>query len=829
MSAETKAPSVPMVTLTIDGQEVQVPKGTNVIEAARKVGIDIPYLCYHHQLTPFGGCRLCLVEIEKVPKLLAACNTVVADGMVVRTTTDRVKSQRAGSLEFILLNHPLDCPVCDKGGECELQDRVFEHSNALSRATEPKIHIQDYDLGPLIVRNQDRCIICKRCVKVMEEVVGEPVLEFGQRGVTTEVYTFEHEEFKPGFSGNTIRVCPVGALMSKPFRFKARPWELIKTPSVCSLCSVGCNLREDVRENRLLRVVGLENPQVNDGWLCDRGQFGYDYVNSDRRLTSPMVKRANGEFEEVAWDEALRLIASKLKEVQSSPSQFAALGSERSTNEDSFALQQFTRQVIGSGNIDHRMGSTRVNYPQYRPKPGAIQSLEKADVVLLIGTDLTAEAPVMDLVLKRSLMKKAMKVVVANPRATALNKFAHQWLQYTPGQEIALLNALAKAVIEDGPAAEGAGPSLEAVQQGFGGRSLAELAELAGVTEQEIRAAAKLFAGAKLGSILYGQTAADARDGAYLLAAVNNLALLAGQSGKEGHVAMEVVQEMNTWGARDMGVLPESGPAGAKVAARGLATGEMFQAALEGKLKVLYISGSNPVVEFPSTAKARQAIEAVDFVVVEDLFLTETAQLADVVLPSVPVAERNGTVTNIEGRVQRLVRAMAPRGASKEGWMILAQLAEELGKPLGFDTVDGVIQEMRRAFEGKQVPASAGLQRVETPQPSRTDANFPLRLYTGRLMFDRSTIQRESTVLPGLAPEPFVEIHPTDAERLGVTEGERVGVITPSGRLDLTARVTGDTPAGCVFIPSGYTEASVGDLWVEGTDVLSCRISRAAE
>src|SRR5213082_1157307 len=286
MAIETKAPpAVPTVTLNIDEREIQAPKGTLLIEAARGIGINIPYLCYHHKLSPFGGCRLCLVEVEKArTPLVASCNTLVADGMVVRTNTDKVKSQRAGSLEFILLNHPLDCPVCDKGGECELQDRTFQHGPTVSRLTEPKIHIEDYDLGPLIVRNQDRCIICKRCVKVMEEVVGDPVLEFGQRGVTTEVYTFEHEHFPAGFSGNTIKVCPVGALMSKPFRFKARPWELIKTPSVCSLCSMGCNLREDVRENRLLRVVGLDNPAINDGWLCDRGQFGYDYVNSSDRL-----------------------------------------------------------------------------------------------------------------------------------------------------------------------------------------------------------------------------------------------------------------------------------------------------------------------------------------------------------------------------------------------------------------------------------------------------------------------------------------------------------------------------------------------------------------
>lgn len=829
MAAETQAPSVPMVTLTIDDREVQVPKGTNVIEAARKLGIQIPYLCYHHQLTPFGGCRLCLVEIEKVPKLLAACNTTVADGMVVRTTGDKVRSQRSLSLEFILLNHPLDCPVCDKGGECELQDRTYEHSNALSRMTEPKIHIEDYDLGPLIVRNQDRCIICKRCIKVMEEVAAEPVLEFGQRGVTTEVYTFEHEAFKPGFSGNTIRVCPVGALMSKPFRFKARPWELIKTPSICSLCSVGCNLREDTRENQLLRVVGLENPHVNDGWLCDRGQFGYDYINSPERVGAPLIRRSNGQLEQASWDEALTLIASRLKEIPGSA--FGAIGSERTSNEDSFVLQQFTREVMGSPNIDHRMGGGRKEYHSVRPEPGAIEALPGADVVLMIGTDLTAEAPVLDLVLKRGLvLKRSMKLIAAHPRKTALNHLAASWLQYTPGEETALVNGLIKALIDETAAA----PNLQttdkmgwdAMVQGLGGKTLAQLAQTAGVSEDGLRQAARLFAGAKLGSILYGQGSVEAEDGDVFLQALRNLAQVAGQSGKPGHVLLEVVQNANSWGARDMGVLPESGPWGAK-ADRGLSTGEMLQAALDGKIRVLWVQGANPAAEYPGGDLADRALEMVDFLVVQDLFLTETAEYADVVLPSVTVAERNCTLTNVEGRAQRTVRALDPRGASKEDWKALAMVAEELGKPLGYRSAESVTKAIRERGQGAtHERAPVRLQRAEAPVPPAQDASFPMRLFTGKLMFDRSTIQGRSSVLAGLAPDPFAEISRADAERLGIVDGDAIQVSTAVGRLDLAARVTDDVPAGSVFVPSGYNEAPIAVVWSPGARTVPCRVSK---
>src|SRR4051812_20702240 len=505
MSTEAKAPPSTTVTLTIDEQEVTVPKGTLLIEAAKTIGIEIPYLCYYSKLTPFGGCRLCLVEVEKARSMLAACNTIVADGMIVRTKTDKVKSHRKGVLEFILLNRPLDCPVCDKGGECELQDRTFQHGPTISRLTEPKIHVEDYDLGPLIVRNQDRCIICKRCIKVMEEVVGDPVLEFEQRGVTTEVSTFEHEHFPAGFSGNTIKVCPVGALMSKPFRFKARPWELVKTPSVCTNCGVGCSLRVDMRENKIMRVVGLDQPQVNDGWLCDRGQFGYDYVNSPQRLVAPLIRK-NGQLEQASWEEALAFVAERLNGIKASAGAAAigGIGSEVTTNEDSFVFQAFLRQAVGTPNVDHRMGTERGGYAALRPGPGAITALPKSDVVLLFGSDLTSEAPVMDLVLKKSLLTGKQKVLVAHPRKVALNKFASQWLRYTPGTEMHLLKGISRAMLDENLVAEGVaaarGAEFEALAQSLKGVQLAEVAQLTGVPEAQIQQAARALAGAKQAS-----------------------------------------------------------------------------------------------------------------------------------------------------------------------------------------------------------------------------------------------------------------------------------------------------------------------------------------
>ncbi|MBI3911554.1 MAG: molybdopterin-dependent oxidoreductase, partial [Armatimonadetes bacterium] len=729
-------------------------------------------------------------------------------------------------------NHPLDCPVCDKGGECELQDRVFQAGAPVGRLTEPKIHIEDYDLGPLIVRNQDRCIVCKRCIKVMEEVVGDPVLEFGQRGVTTEVFTFAHEDFPPGFSGNTIQVCPVGALMSKPFRFKARPWELIKTPSVCSLCGVGCNFRQDSRENKLMRVVGLENPAVNDGWLCDRGQFGYDYVHSAARVAAPLIRRRrDAAFEAVSWEEALAFTVERLRAIRDAHGGAAigALGSERTGNEDNFVLQHFVREVLGSPHLDYRAGFGRDEYHSLRPGPGAIQALGTADVVLLFASDLTTEAPVLDLVLKRGLLPNTMRLLIANPRRINLNKFASQWLRYTPGAEAALANALVKAVLEakrvEAAVAERVA-EVQAVEEGLKGATLAHLCATAGVDEAEVRAAAQAFADAKQAAVVYGTHVAEGRNGLAVLGALQNLAVLTGQAAKPGHVFLEAVLNCNTWGARDMGLLPGIGPGGAD-ALRGMTTPEMLRAARQGKIRAFYIVGSNPAVDYPGDATP--ALRAAEFLVVQELFLTETAQLADVVLPAAALAEKNATLTNVEGRVQRAVRSLNPRGAARPDWEILSDLATALGRPLGYTSVEQVAREIRRALTSGGSPdrirTGPRLQRVDAAAVPTPPKEFPLRLITSTLMFDRGSVQRECQVLPTLCPDPYVELHPEEAARLGVAEGQPVKVASPHGETTRQVRISEDTPMGAAFVPAGYNASPVARLLAEDGGFVGVRIS----
>jgi predicted molibdopterin-dependent oxidoreductase YjgC len=410
-----------------------------------------------------------------------------------------------------------------------------------------------------------------------------------------------------------------------------------------------------MRENKILRVVGLDNPDVNDGWLCDRGQFGYDYINSLDRLRMPLVRRRgptdrHGRLEPASWEEALTLVAERLGQIKqdAGPAAIGGIGSEMASNEDSFVFQKFLREIIGTPNIDHRMGLPAgrggATYPITRPGPGAIVALPKASVVLLFGSDLTSEVPVLDLVLKRGLLQgKSTKLIVAHPRRIALTKFAAQWLCYRPGTEVALLVGLAKALLDGGHTAdewlrEEHRAQYDLVQRQLANVTVAEMAAACGVPEAEIRQAAQSFGTAALGSILFGRAVVEGPDGPTVMAGLQDLAVLSGQAAKESFVLLEAVEKCNTWGARDMGALPDSGPGYTRVT-NGLSTGEMLEAAGTGQLRALYVMGANPAVSYPDAAKVEQALNAVEFLVVQDLFLTETAARADVVLPAVTVAE----------------------------------------------------------------------------------------------------------------------------------------------------------------------------------------------
>jgi formate dehydrogenase alpha subunit len=844
----------PLVTLTIDDREVTVPEGTTVLEAAKSIGIEIPTLCYYEKLAPFGGCRICLVEIEKMRGLQTACTTVVRSDMVVRTTSPEVLKTRKAILEFLLTNHPLDCPVCDKGGECDLQDFVFKWGPTESRYIEEKRHKRKaYALSPLIVKDEERCVLCRRCVRYLEEWADDLQLDYFERGRLTRVDTFPGQAFDSVFSGNTIDICPVGALTSRVFRFRARSWELEKVPSICSYCGVGCNVTLDVKTNKLRRISARENPAVNDGWLCDKGRFAHQYMDSPERITQPLVRK-DGELQPASWDEALNLVSQRLGEIvqESGPFSVGGVGSATVTNEAAYLFQKFMRTAVGTNNVDH-LGRLPDGA---RPLP-SMTEVRDADAILLFGTDTLEEAPVIELFIRRAANLKGTKVIVANPRRIHLANYGGPWLAYRPGTEVALLNGLAHVILTEGLHKEG--------------RRVAELnkwvkdyppdkvEEITAVSAETLRVAARVLTEAQKAILLYGPYTVRGPNGQACLAALNNLALLIG-----AHEPGCLAQEPNSWGVLDMGLAPHLYPGRQGLnddqvrkrlgkrwraelpAEAGLGLDEMLKAALDGELKALYVMAANPVMDHPI---GDEALEKLKFLVVQDLFLTETARLADVVLPAASFAEADGTFTNMTGRVQRLHKALRPPAEVKPHGQIIVDLARVMGQEIGATVALGryapqaAMEEIARVaapYEGLSYVSldNEGIQVAIAPegrtrrfaqtdfQPPAADAAYPLALVTGRLLYDRGSPFIQSEIMRQFVPGPFAELNPADAEALGIADQDAVTVSSARDSLDLKARVSDDICPGCVFVPLRLSEMPVAALSEVGAAVTWVKVTK---
>lgn len=797
----------PLVTLTIDDQEVTVPAGTLVVEAAKSIGIEIPTLCYYEKLIPLGGCRLCLVEIEKMRGLQPACTTRVREGMVVHTNTPEVIKTRKGMIEFLLTNHPLDCPVCDKGGECALQDWAFKYGATESRFIEEKRHKRKaYAISPLIIKDEERCILCRRCVRFLEEWADEAQLDYFGRGRLTRVDTFPGHPFDSVFSGNTVDICPVGALTSRVFRFQARSWELERTPSICPYCGVGCNITLDVKMNKLRRIVARENAEVNDQWLCDKGRFGHAFVHSPNRLKTPLVRRGD-KLEPATWQEALTLISQRLREIikGSGPDSVGGIGSTRATNEANYLFQRFLRTVVGTNNVDH-IGRV----PDGAKPLRSLAEIREADVIFLMGINPVEEAPMVELFIRRAMLTKGVKIITANPRRIALNRYGGPWLAYKPGTEVALLNELAKLQT----------PKSKIQNLNIEG--------MTGVPRETLRQAAETLAQAEHSLIIYSPALIQGANGEAILAALTNLALLTNSSGP-----YYLAEDCNSLGALDMGVAPHlllgrqsitDGEALQRFSRRwsvelsseaGLSVDEMLEAAIEGKLRALYVMESDPATLCPG---GKRALEELDFLVVQDLFLTQTAQLADVVLPAASFAEVDGTFTNLTGRVQRLRGALRPPGQARPDDQILVELAKAMGCGFGYASTAEVMAEVAKlaSMDREQRTRDKGQGDLSFKsleyQPPAGNNEYPLALVTGRLLYDGGTRLGQSEIMRQLVPEPFVEINPADAEALGIADGATVTVASSRGELKLIAKVSDDIRPGCVFVPRNFPEAPVSTL-----------------
>ena len=699
-----------MVCLTIDDREITVPAGTTVYAAATQAGIHIPTFCHHEKLVPVGACRMCLVEIEGARGLQTACTTPAREGMVVRVHTSpaAVKARRA-NIEFLLTNHPLDCPVCDKGGECLLQDQALQDGPGQSRYIEEKRHkAKRKPLSDHIVLDQERCVLCRRCIRFLDEWADDHQLDLFGRGAETVVDTFPGQPLTSRWQGNVIDLCPVGALTSRDFRFQARVWELTETPGVCGLCAVGCNITLGVKNNVLRRITPRSNPAVNDVWLCDRGRFGHTFVSHPDRLRTPLVRRGDA-LQPATWEEALDLVARRLGEILAAqgPQAVGGLGSAQVSNEANYLLQRFLRTVVGTNNVDHLR-----RIPAEAAPLSALPTLEQGDVIVLLGFDPSSEAPLIELWIKKAVLRHGARVIVANPQRIELNRYGGPWLAYRPGGETALLRGLTRSLLEAGAGGEkGAARrlDLEGLRAALGEYTPPQVEKRTGAAAQALGEAAELLAQAAHPILLYGPGWGGEPG------PLRDLALLLGDA-----EAAFIPAEANSRGALEMGVAPHLYPGGrpfddlrARNRLAGVWSGRlspvagldwagMVAAAQEGDLRALWIVGADPAHGQPPTA---EALERLSLLVVQDLFLTETARLADVVLPAASLAEVEGSLINLTGRWQALHPALRPPGQARPHWQIIAEAARRMAAAKGrrawaFADAAAILREMARILPG---------------------------------------------------------------------------------------------------------------------------------
>jgi len=784
------------VTLTIDGQQVTVPAGTVVVDAAKKIGIDIPVFCYHPKMEPVGMCRMCLVEVGRPvrdratgelvleedgsPKLQfwdnleTACTIPASEGMVVKGMTDKVKKGRKDILEFLLTSHPLDCPICDKGGECPLQNLTLEYGSSESRFDyDNKIHFdKKVPLGDLITLDRERCIQCGRCVRFQRDIVEDPVIQFYNRGRSTDIVTISEPGFDSYWSGNTTDICPVGALTTTDFRFGARSWELNQSASICTHCAVGCNLTYNTRREArsggdfvIKRTMPRQNEDVNELWICDKGRFAHHFTNSADRLTQPLIRK-NGELVPASWDEALSLAAEKF---QLAGEGLTTLVSGRLPNEDLYNLRQLTAGLKGTSSLYTQMAGGDLVAQMGMSEENNISTLTAEDAILVIASDLEEEAPVWWLRVKQAA-QKGTTLIVANPRPTKTDTHADFKIRYAYGEEAAAVQTLINGKGE----------------------------------------AAEAFTKAEKAVVFFGSEGTNLATSSALAQACADLL------NKTGHNSglVGVWPRVNTQGAWDMGFRP----------------GTDLDAA-----KAFYIIAADPAGDDPDLAKA---VKTADFVVVQELFLTDTAKLADVVFPAQAQTERDGSFTSGTRRVQRFYMAVKPGDELRPDFDIAAQLGAKAGIELKGRFPSLVIPAINAEIAGYADASYANMAEVSEQWPiiNRADLYYggtsyennqglgvqlgavkksgifkdlkDLTLPEGDLiavpitrLYDRGTMLCRSDVLRSHLPEPFVLLNPQDAQRTKAADGMTISVTISEQSYVAVVQTDKTVPSGIVLVP----------------------------
>ncbi len=824
------------VTLTIDGRQVTVAKGTTVLEAALSIGIDIPYFCWHPKLDSIGACRMCLVDIEKMPKPAVSCAIEAAAGMVVSTTSDRIVAARRGVLEFLLLNHPLDCPTCDKGGECDLQDITFRYGLDKSRFTFPKQRVideqtkttfDDKRIGPEIIRNMNRCVTCFKCVRFNKEIAGEYDLGAFQRANHTVIDAAPGEQVDNLYSGNVVEICPVGALTNTDWRYKVRVWLTKQADSVSPYDADGQNIKLWYDHRQIFRATSRRNDDVDEGWICDIARYGYQHINSPDRLKTPMIKR-QGTQVPASWAEAMETVARRFRDIRDKKGSvcIAGLTGGNQSTETLNLFNRFFRTVLRSNSVDYRLdyidlkdGEMTEAYNCLYTAPFKIAELEKADAVLVFASNLIKDHPAVNLRLRKAVRKNRAKLFTANPVETKSADLSIDELIYRPDTEAAFVVALLHSLIDQRLYKNLDERKAVEVKSRLMPASLADAAGVCGLETDRINMLARQLASAGNLFILAGDYLTASTQRYQIGNALYDLANLLGVGDGQ---AVILASHANSMGAERVGLRPVLSTELADRLGRawnepvpnsvGCNTSQIFRGILDEEFDAVFVMGADPARRYPDGPFVNAALDKLDFLVVADLFETATTAKADVVLPLAGWAEQDGSYVNLEGRYQRFNRALPPPAGIKTGIEIIREIAETMGDPLLIDDKTLTDETENLAASWVRRPRAADKYFEVKPVAPVEHEGYPFRLLVGNDLHHFGHLTEHCPSLQQFTGEPYVEMSAQLAARLRVHEDALVRIESTTGRLVLKVRISEFFDGDVVFVPNNFAAAEVNAL-----------------